>query len=111
MRHHTTDIRIRLLMHIHQKTKTFLLRVIVTQGTLMTQTHTVDWTVPVFHKLQGGVPVGYDKKRHPHIAKDSSQLRISMILFSEIIQLLVEQTDITTSTWTHWTKEGPHRLT
>jgi hypothetical protein len=48
-------------------------------------------SVPVIHKFRG-VTVGWDKKRHPYINKDSSPLTISMLFFLEIMKLSVEKT-------------------
>jgi len=47
----------------------------------------------------------------PHINRDSSPLSIFMLFLFKIIQLLVEERHRHyTSTWTHWMKDGPHRL-
>jgi len=82
---HGNGIRIGLLMHIHQKTKTFLLKVTVTlttiQTTLLTQTShnrlTIHcWpTVPVVHRFTGS-PSGLWQTQPPHINKDSSPISI-----------------------------------
>jgi len=45
----------------------------------------------LYYTSLGGVTVGWDKKRHPHINKDSSPLTISMLFFLEIMKLSVEK--------------------
>ena len=84
MRHLTTDTRIGILMHIHWKTKKFLLRVIVTQVTLLTQTHTLEWHYKLLTyctccpQVTGGSQWDTAIKEAPNIDKDSSQLSIFM---------------------------------
>jgi hypothetical protein len=75
---------------------TLLLRVTVTQVMFLTQNAHSVLTI---------------QTEAPHINIDSSQLSILMLIFFEITQLLLEERNIITGTWAHWTKDGPHSLT
>ena len=52
-----------------------------------------------------------DNTETPYINVDSSAPTVFMLIFFEITQLLLEERNIITGTWTHWTKGGPHCLT
>ena len=59
-----------------------------------------------------GVPVGYDKKRHPTLIKTLPNSAFPCSSFLKLYNSWWNrQIDTSTSTWTHWTKEGPHSLT
>jgi len=111
--HHGFDTR--KLTYIHQKTKTFLLSVTVTQVTLLTQTShsglTIQtcWpTLTVVHKFTGS-PSGLQQTEASHINKTLPHIAFSC---SSILKLYScwwkRQIGIITSTWIHRTEDGPY---
>ena len=72
---------------------------------------TVDLLYLLFTSYRG-VPLGYDKKRHPTSIKTPPNSAFSCSSFFKLNSCWwKKQIDITTSTCTHWTKENPHCLT
>jgi hypothetical protein len=104
-------------MYIHQKTKTFLLSMTVTQVTLLTQTlhsgltvQTCRPTLIVVRKFTGG-PSWLRQTEAPHINKSLPHTAFSCPSVLKLYNCWWKRhIVIITSTWTHGTKDGPHCL-